>query len=224
MGSFFFGPRQSLLAGGEFLSELPVADVLKQFAHGRIPGNTQRKQVVTRHQRRDERRLFVQRDLFGIQNLKVVQPAMRGKAVDSVMFPFQRKGGTQQQATQGGLAHPGHILELHVMADSKGDFVNLFPWKPQAFEDGLGCFRADLFVAVKVDAAVGTNGGRVGLANVMKQHGPGQGGRGIGWEFLQSQADVVIDSALRVVVRRLVTIDGGEQLRQDVGHQAAVTQ
>ena len=97
LGSFFFGPRQSLLAGGEFLSELPVADVLKQFTHRRIPGNTQRKQVVPRHQRRDERRLFIQCGLFGIQNLKVVQPAMRGKAVDSVMFPFQRKGGTQQQ-------------------------------------------------------------------------------------------------------------------------------
>ena len=36
------------------------------------------------------------------------------------------------------------------------------------------------------------------------------------------QADVVVDSALRMIVRRLVTIDGWQQLGQDVGHQAAV--
>ena len=94
--------------------------------------------------------------------------------------------------------------------------------KPQPLQDGLRHVRADLLVAVEMDAAglrVARSGH--GLGDIVQQHRPRQRRVGVGRQMLQHQAEMVEDGAFGMEIGRLLAGHGGGDFRQHLFEQAA---
>ena len=80
----------------------------------------------------------------------------------------------QEQPGESGCAHFPSVFELHVAEDRLDDFIGLFARKPQAFQNFSSHLRANLLVAIKMDAAgVRVLRGSHRFGHIMEQHGPG---------------------------------------------------
>ena len=99
-------------------------------------------------------RLIVQMRLLFAEEMINIKPTVGTKAIQSVQLEFEWKRFAHEHASQGGFAHLERILELHVMADRRADFVDLLSGKLQSLQNLAGHFSADFLVSVKMHQAV----------------------------------------------------------------------
>ena len=150
---------------------------------------------------------------------------MRAEAVQAMQFQLQRKGRAQDEPAQCSFAHVRRVLELHVLAHAIGNLFRLFARKSQALQNLSRHFRADFFVAVKVDLPRGrVRLGRLRFGDVVQQHGPGQRWIRMLRQMREHQANVVVQRSFRMKIGRLRAINRPGNFRQDFGQQATLAQ
>ena len=113
--------------------------------------------------------------------------------------------GEADEALEGGLAHLGNVLELHVIGDESFDLVGVVVGKAETTAEIVGHADANFDMAVEADTVSGFRSGAEGgrLADVMKQDAPGKCGRNSRRKIFEHEEGVDPDVTLGMKLRRL---------------------
>ena len=138
---------------------------------------------------------------------------MAGLAVEAVKFEVLGETGQADEAFQGGFLHLGSVFKLHMIGDERLDLLGVLVRELEALGDFGGHLYADFDVGIETDAIAGFGSwaeGR-GLANVMEQNAPGEGGRTASRKAFEKKQRVDPDVAFGMEFRGLGdTFHGGD--------------
>ncbi len=150
--------------------------------------------------------------------------AVAGAAVQPVESEVLIEPRQAEEALKGGLLHLQDVPKAHVVLDQGDDLGFVLVRKAEAIEDGFSDADAYFDVAVEADTVliVAGVGGAIGggLADVVKECAPGEGGGGVGRKLLEQEHGVDPDVALGMVLGGLLDAVHPDGLREDLGEQA----
>ena len=133
-----------------------------------------------------------------------------------------------EKAPEGGGLHLEHITEAHVVADEGEDLLAVFVGEAQAREKIFRDAGAGLGMAVEADAIAGPGGVRRlegrGLADIVEQHAPGEGGGCAGGKVIEQHEGVDPDVALGVELRGLLDAVHAGDFGQDLLEQPGLVE
>ena len=157
----------------------------------------------------------------GADGVVGVEFAMAGLAVEAVKLEVLVELWKADEALQGRRAHLGNVFELHVVGNQRFDLVDIVVGEAEAATDYIGHPDADFDVAVEADAIAGFGGGAEsrGLADVVEEHSPSEGGGDPGGKALEHEASVDPDVAFGVVLRGLRDAFHGGDFREELGEK-----
>lgn len=125
-------------------------------------------------------------------------------------FHFLGKGRWGHEALKGGFAHLLDVHELHVAGDHVRGVADHGIRVFQAGEDCRGHLRAEGFVTVEADAAIGIDGLCGRLGDIVEEGGEAEGEWCVWLEHFEHDAGVGEDVAFGMPLGRLLAADEGE--------------